>query len=128
MIEIEDGRFVTQIVYRCRKEKREFVLGYVASFEDEGEAKRYKKNDPDFMYKDFWHNFKASVDGVNWSEGWITQSQATNILLRHHGKDEVWGSNHIIPCPQTFIKQWKDPDHNVEYKPKKIKKWKKKRK
>jgi hypothetical protein len=127
MLEIKDGRFVTQIIYRCHEEKQEFVLGYVATFEGQGEAKRYKKSDPGYMYKDFWHSFKASVDGVDWTDGWVNQTQAIGKLLKHHGKDEVWGSNHIIPCSQTFIKQWRDPDHInpdhiVEYKPKKWKK------
>lgn len=119
MLEIEDGRFVTQIIYRCPEEKREFVLGYIATFEGQGEAKRYKKKDPDFMYKNFWHDFKASVDGVNWTEGWLTQSQATRVLLKHYGKDEIWGFYHIIPCPQTFKKNWKELNYSKKIKIKK---------
>lgn len=119
MLKIEDDKFVTQIMYRCPEEKREFILGYIASFEGQGEAKRYKKNDPDFMYRDFWHDFKASVDGVTWTDGWDTQSGAIRKLLRHHNKCETWGFIRIIPCPQTFKKDWKELDYSKKYKQKK---------
>ena len=110
MLEIEDGRTVTQILYR--DEEGEFILGYIAEFEGQGEAKRYKKSNPDFMYKDFWHNFKASWDGVNWTDEWDTQSGAVRKLLRHHKKDEVWGTTRIIPTPQIFHKYWKELDYS----------------
>lgn len=112
MIEIEDGRSVTQILYRG--EGREFILGYVAQFDGQGEAKRYKKSNPNFMYKDFWHDFKSSTDGVTWSKGWHTQSGAIRELLRHHKKDEVWGTSRIIPTPQIFHKYWKELDYSKE--------------
>ena len=113
MLEIEDGRFVTQILYRG--EGREFVLGYIAQFEGQGETKRYKKSDPHHMYKDFWHDYKASVDGVNWTDGWDTQAGAIRKLLKHHNKCETWGFYHILPCAESFRKHWKELDHNVEY-------------
>ena len=125
MLEIEDDKFVTQYIYRCREEKREFTLGYVAQFKDQGEAKRYKKSDPNYMYRDFWHDFKASVDGVNWTDGWDTQSGAVRKLLEHHNKDLIWGFYHIIPCPETFKKNWKELDYTIPYKHKKRKKRKK---
>ena len=113
MLKIQDDKFVTQYLYRG--EGREFVLGFVARFEGQGKAKRYKKGDEHYMYKDYWHDFKASVDGVNWTKGWDTQAGAIRKLLAHHGKDLTWGSYHILPCPETFIKDWKELDYDVEY-------------
>lgn len=114
MLEIQDDRFVTQYMYR--EDGREFPIGYIAIFNGQGEAKRYKKSNPDYMYKDFLHNYKASIDGVTWTDGWSTQSQAIRKLLQHHGKDETWGFYHIIPCPQTFKKDgWRELDYNETY-------------
>ena len=114
MLEIQDDKFVTQYVFR--EDGREFVIGYIARFEGQGEAKRYKKSNPYYMYKDYWHDFKASVDGVNWTKGWDTQSGAVRKLLKHHDKCETWGFLHIIPCPETFKKNgWKELDYNEPY-------------
>jgi len=114
MLEIQDDRFVTQYVFR--EDGRETVIGYIARFEDQGEAKRYKKSNPDYMYKDYWHDFKASADGVNWTDEWDTQSGAIRKLLKHHKKDEMWGFYHIIPYPETFRNaDWKELDYDEPY-------------
>jgi hypothetical protein len=110
MLEIEDGRSVTQILYR--DEKREFILGYIAEFSAQGITKKYKKSDPNHKYKGFMHSFKASADGVNWSEGWETHTGAIRVLLRHHKKDEIWGTTRVIPTPQIFHKYWKELDYS----------------
>lgn len=109
MLEIKSDRFATQFVYR--ENGREIVLGYVAQFPEQGVVKKYKKSDPYHMYKGFVHNHKATVDGVNWSDEWHTREGAIRELLRHHGKDEIWGMNRIIPTPETFSKNWKPLDY-----------------
>lgn len=106
MIELTPEAFMTQILYRD-PETATMVLGYIGQFEG-GVAKRYKKNDPDFMYKDFMHSYKYTLDGVKWSRKWLTHSQAIRGLLKAHKKDTHWGGYHVIPIPQTFCKTWLD--------------------
>lgn len=84
------------------------VLGYIGEFVGKGVAKRYKKTDPEYMYKDFVHSYKFSLDGVKWSRKWLNHSQAVRGLLKAHKKDEHWGHYYVIPIPQTFRKEWHD--------------------
>ena len=97
--------FVTQIIYR--KDGEEIILGYIGEFRGQGVTKRYRKADPNYMYKDFMHSYKASMDGKKWTRGWDTYSGAIRKLLKTHKKDVVWSMYHIMPIPETFKKQWK---------------------
>ena len=105
MIELIPDVFITQILYR--KDGEEFVLGYIGEYEGKGVAKRYKNTDHNYMYKDFVHSYRCSVDGVKWTIPWDTYSGAIRRLLKKHGKDTLRGSSHIIPTPQTFKGTWK---------------------
>ena len=104
MIELTPDKFLTQILYRDKVET--IVLGYIAEYAGQGVAKRYKKSDPNYMYKDFMHNYKFSVDGVKWFRGWETYSGAIRGLLKKHGKTDIRADSHVIPTPQTFRKTW----------------------
>jgi hypothetical protein len=117
MLKLQSDRFATQILYR--EKGREFVLGYIAEFPGQGVVKKYSKSDPHHMYKGFVHRYKATVDEVNWSSDWHTGSGAIRELLRHHGKDEIWGTNHIIPTPEMWSRDWKPIDYSKKLKKKK---------
>jgi len=104
MIELTPDKFLTQILYRSKDET--IVLGFIAEYAGQGVAKRYKKSNPNYMYKDFMHSYKFSVDGVTWSRGWETYSGAIRGLLKKHGKTGVREDSHVIPTPQTFRKTW----------------------
>jgi len=105
VIELIPDVFITQILYR--KDGEEFVLGYIGEYDGKGVAKRYKKTDPNYMYKDFMHTYRCSVDGVKWTTPWDTYSGAIRRLLKKYGKDELHGTSHIIPAPQSFLGTWK---------------------
>jgi hypothetical protein len=102
--EITPEPFMTQILYRESGDT--MVLGYIGEFVGKGVAKRYKKSDPDYMYKDFMHSYKFSTDGIKWSRIWLTHSQAIRGLLKACGKVGQRDEYHVIPIPQTFRKTW----------------------
>lgn len=104
MIELTPDKFLTQILYRNKEEI--IVLGFIAEYAGQGVAKRYKKSHPNYMYKDYVHNYKFSVDGVKWSRRWETYSGAIRELLKKHGKTGVREDSHVIPTPQTFRTDW----------------------
>ena len=52
MIDLTPDAFVTQIIYR--KDGEEIILGYIGEFVGQGVTKRYRKSDPNYMYKDKW--------------------------------------------------------------------------
>lgn len=105
MIDLIPDVFMTQIHYR-ESGSDTIALGFIGEFKG-GVAKRYKKDDPDYMYKDFVHSFHCSKDGKKWSHQWDTHGGAIRRLLEWNGKDPKWGGYYIIPTPQTFIKQWR---------------------
>jgi len=103
MVELNPEVYMTQILYR--KDGETEVLGYIGEFEG-GVAKRYKKGDPHYMYKDFMHSYHCTVDGKKWSRQWDTHSGAIRRLAKMQGKDVHTVMSHIIPIPQTFRKTW----------------------
>jgi hypothetical protein len=98
--------FQTQLIYR--KGEVEFVLGYVAEFAGEGVIRKYKKSDPNYMYKGFRHSYKwrRGVGQVPWSRKWCTHTQAVEALLIVNDLDPIWGSYHVVPIPEKFKNQW----------------------
>lgn len=97
--------FITQIIYR--ESGGDIVLGFIGEFEGQGVTRKYKKGDPDFMYKGFMHDYKISMDGTKWSRKWLNRTQAISALLEKHGKDPMQGHYHVMPIPETFKKGWK---------------------
>lgn len=95
--------FMTQIQFR--EDGGTILLGYIGEFEG-GVAKRYKKSDPDYMYKDFVHSYKHSIDGIKWSRGWLTHGQAIRALLKKCGKTDQWAEYHVLPVSGNFRKGW----------------------
>lgn len=100
-VKLKPHRFVIQIEYRG--EGQDIILGYIGEFNNGG--KRIKK---------FWHNYKATLDGVHWSTTWMTYTGAINYLLERHGKPTT-GMSRVIPHSQTFIDAWKPLDFCEEY-------------
>ncbi len=88
------------------------VLGYIGEFAGQGVIRRYKKNDPRFMYRGFKYSYKFSLDGIKWSGRWLKHSGAIRALLKAHGKDKNFGHYHVIPIPQTFRKEWHETEED----------------
>jgi hypothetical protein len=103
MNDLTPEAYLTQIQYRESGDA--VVLGYIGEFEG-GVAKRYKKSDPDYMYKDFTHSYKYSTDGIKWSRVWLTHSQAIRGLLKVCGKTDQWAEYHVLPVSENFRKGW----------------------
>ncbi len=112
-MKLKPHRFVSQIEYRG--EGKKIILGWIGEFQDGGIRFNYAKDDPNYMFKNFLHQFKATLDGVHWSRTWMTYSGAIRYLLNRHGKDVQQGISKIIPYPETFLDTWKPLDYCEEY-------------
>lgn len=110
-VKLKSHRFVTQIEYR---DDRKIIIGWIGEFLNGGKTVIYSKDDPNYMYKGFWHNYKATLDGVHWSRTWMTYSGAIRYLIGRHGFDVQQGLSRIVPYPQTFLSTWKPLDYNED--------------